>query len=92
MSLKVQDQVGLLQDILVNHLEDCCGSVSECEQLGRLVKSLLASNSISSDMQPLLEEIYTYCQSGKNSSDLESHINAHQEELSQWVGQINSYS
>lgn len=92
MSLSHQDQVRLLQDILVNHLEDCCGSVSECEQLGRLVKSLLVNNSVSSDMQPLLEEIYTYCQSGKNSPNLESHINAHQEELSQWVGQINSYS
>ena len=92
MSLSHQDQVNLLQDILVNHLEDCCGSVSECEQIGRLVKSLLANDSVSPELQPLLEEIYTYCQSGKNSSDLESHINAHQEELSQWVGQINSYS
>ncbi|MCJ8009552.1 YtzH-like family protein [Lederbergia wuyishanensis] len=92
MSLSHQDQVQLLQDILVNHLEDCCGSVSECEQLGRLVKSLIANNSVSQEMQPLLEEIYTYCQSGKNSPDLENHINAHQEELSQWVDQINSYS
>lgn len=92
MSLSYQDQVNLLQDILVNHLVDCCGSVSECEQIGRLVKSLLANDSVSLELQPLLEEIYTYCQSGKNSPDLESHINAHQEELSQWVGQINSYS
>ncbi|HLU22821.1 MAG TPA: YtzH-like family protein [Bacillaceae bacterium] len=92
MSLNHQDQVNLLQDILVNHLEDCCGSVSECEQLGRLVKSLLTNSAVPSEMQPVLVDIYNYCQSGKNSPDLENHINTHQDELSQWVGQINSFS
>ncbi|MBS4175974.1 YtzH-like family protein [Lederbergia citrea] len=92
MPLSHHDQVHLLQDILVNHLEDCCGSVSECEQLGRLVKSLLVNQSVAPEMQPLLENIYAYCQTGKNTADLDNHINAHQEELSQWVGQINNYS
>ncbi|MBS4208631.1 YtzH-like family protein [Bacillus sp. FJAT-50079] len=92
MTLSHRDQMQLLQDILVNHLEDCCGSVSECEQLGRLIKSLLMNPSIPREIQPLLTDIYTYCQNGQYSADLDQHINSHQDQLSQWVGQINTYS
>lgn len=92
MSLNHYYQVQLLQDILVNHLEDCCGTVAECQQVGRLVKSLLVNDSIPADMRPLLEDIYSYCQTGYNTADLDNHINTHQEQLSQWVGEISSYS
>ena len=92
MSLNYQHQYQLLQDILTNHSEDCCGSVAECEQLGRLVKSLMVNQNVQPEMIPILEDIYTYCQAGKNSSQLDTHINAHQENLSQWVGQIDLYS
>lgn len=76
----------------MNHLEDCCGSVSECEQIGRLVKSLLAKQPMSPDLEPVLMEIYDYCQKGSYTDDLDYHINTHQEQLSQWVGQIEHYS
>ncbi len=92
MSLSHQDQVNLLQDILNNHLEDCCGSVAEYEQVERLIKSLLANNAVPQAMEPLLHDIYSYSQSGKNSSNSDSHINAHQEQLSQWVQVINTFS
>ena len=92
MSLSHHHQIELLKDIMVNHMEDCCGSVSECEQLGRLVKSLLVSGKVPEEMEPLLGEIYEYCQAGQNSRELDHHINAHQEQLSRWVGQIDSYS
>lgn len=89
MPLSHHDQLTLLQDILTNHLEDCCGSVAECEQMERLVKSLLVNENIHTNMSPVLENIYTYSQSGKNSADLDSHINAHQAEITQWVSDIS---
>ncbi|MBP1915290.1 putative Zn-dependent peptidase [Lederbergia galactosidilyticus] len=92
MSLNHQDQVNLLQDILNNHLEDCCGAVSEYEQVERLIQSLLANQSVPQEMEPLLHDIYSYSQTGKNSSDLDQHINAHQDQLSQWVHVINTLS
>ena len=85
-------QVELLKDIIVNHLEDCCGSISECEQLGRLVNSLIEQQEVSPELLPVLDEIYAYCQVGIHSDNLNNHINAHQESLSQWVGHITSYS
>ena len=44
MSLNYQHQYSIVTDILTNHSEDCCGSVAECEQLGRLVKSLIVNH------------------------------------------------
>ncbi|MEK3890323.1 YtzH-like family protein [Bacillus sp. FSL K6-3431] len=92
MSLTHNNQVQLLEDILNNHLEDCCGTVSECQQLERLVQSLLGNQAIPEQMQPLLENIYAYCQEGCQSNDLNNHIHSNQEQLSQWVGEIDTYS
>ncbi|MCJ7842771.1 YtzH-like family protein [Lederbergia sp. NSJ-179] len=92
MSLNHQHQVQLLQDILNNHLEDRSGSVAEYEQVERLIKSLLAQNAVPQEIEPLLHDIYSYSQSGKNQNDLDQHINAHQDQLSQWVQVINTLS
>ncbi|WP_071460428.1 YtzH-like family protein [Bacillus massilinigeriensis] len=88
MPLDHKDQINLMKDILTNQQSDCCGSVSECEQLERLIKSLMISNNIHDNVKPVLEEIYSYSQNGKYSSDLDEHITAHQERLSQWVEDI----
>ncbi|HZG71372.1 MAG TPA: YtzH-like family protein [Chondromyces sp.] len=92
MPLDYHDQMHLLKDILSNHQTDCCGSVSECEQLERLVKSLMVNTNIDANIKPVLEEIYRYSQGGVYSSDLDNHIEAHQSNLSEWVDQVNSYS
>lgn len=92
LSLSYENQIELLKDIMVNHLEDSQGSVSECSQIGRLVKSLLANQQVDQQLTPVLQEIYTYCQTGSQSSDLESHIDEHQAHLSQWIGNINQFS
>lgn len=89
MPLNQQYQVELLKDILSNHQLDCCGSVSELEQLERLVKSLLADNSLNNDV---LEQIYSYSQNGINASNIDNHIESHQQQLSQWVSEINQFS
>jgi len=92
MPLQYQDQVSLLKDILTNHQTDCCGSVSEYEQLERLIKSLLVNSNISQDVKPVLEQIYSYSQGGINSSSSDQHIESHQTQLSQWVDRIDSFS
>jgi hypothetical protein len=92
MPLNHHDQVNLLKDILTNHQTDCCGSVSECEQLERLVKSLMVNNNLDSNVKPILQEIYNYSQNGKYSADLDEHILSNQTNLSSWVDDIGQFS
>ena len=83
-------QFTVLKDILSNHQSDCCGSISECEQVERLVKSLLAQGIDQEHIVPVLNEIYQYGQNGKYSSDLDNHITTHQTQLTGWIDNINS--
>lgn len=92
MPLTHQDQVNLLKDILSNHQTDCCGSVSECEQLERLVKSLMVNNNINNNVKSVLQEIYDYSQHGIRSTDLNQHIESNQHQLSDWVNDIDQLS
>lgn len=92
MPLSHGHQVTLLKDILNNHQTDCCGSVSECEQLERLVKSLMVNNQIDSNVKNILQEVYQYSQHGAQSADLDQHILSNQENLSQWVNDIDQFS
>ncbi|QQZ11455.1 YtzH-like family protein [Heyndrickxia vini] len=89
MPLSHLDQITLLKDILNNHQVDCCGSVSECEQLERLVKSLMTDPHINDSVKSVLQEVYDYSQNGQYTQHLNSHIESNQENLSQWVDQMN---
>lgn len=92
MPLNYQDQVNLLKDILSNHQTDCCGSVSECEQLERLVKSLMVNSSINNNVKTVLQEVYDYSQHGIQSRNLDEHIESNQQRLSGWVSDIDQFS
>ncbi|TXC90259.1 hypothetical protein FS935_14490 [Metabacillus litoralis] len=92
MPIQYHDQVNLLKDILSEHQSECCGTVAECEQLERVIKSLMVNSNTNPNVKNMLEDIYTYSQSGKNSTELDQHIQSHQEQLSQWVEDINTYS
>lgn len=92
MPLSQQDQLHLLKDILNNHQMDCCGSIAECEQLERLVKSLMVQTDVDNNMKSILKEIYQYSQNGINSAHLDNHIESSQQELSQWVDEIDQLS
>ncbi|MDZ5472568.1 YtzH-like family protein [Bacillus sp. 31A1R] len=92
MPINSQDQVNLLKDILNNHQTDCCGSVAECEQLERLVKSLMINADVNNNVKDVLQEIYSYSQHGVNSTDLDQHIESHQQQLSEWVTNIDQFS
>lgn len=89
MPLERQHQLEILKDILSNHQTDCCGSVSELEQLERLVKQLMLQSNTN---HPVLEQIYSYSQNGINSSNLDQHIESHQGQLSQWVSDVDQFS
>jgi len=92
MPLSHHDQVTLLKDILSNHQTDCCGSVAECEQLERLVKSLMVNTQVDQNVKSVLQEVYDYSQQGAQTSNLNQHILSNQENLSQWVTDIGSFS
>ncbi|HJV31004.1 MAG TPA: YtzH-like family protein [Bacillales bacterium] len=92
MPLSHQDQVNILKDILSNHQSDCCGSVSECEQLERIIKSLMVNTQIDQNVKNILQEVYKYGQNGAETQDLDQHILANQENLSHWVNQIDQFS
>mgnify|MGYP001950785340 CR=1 FL=1 len=92
MPIDYNDQIHLLKDILQNQQEDCCGSVAECEQLERLVKSLMANANLDQQARAVLQEVYEYSQKGKYSSDLDLHIESNRQELSNWVNEIGKFS
>jgi hypothetical protein len=92
MPLSHQDQVTLLKDILSNHQTDCCGSVSECEQIERIVKSLMVNTQMDQNVKNILQEVYEYGQHGAGTADLDQHILSNQENLSQWVNEIDQFS
>ena len=81
MGLTSEHQVRLLKDILADHQLDCCGTVAEYEQLERVIKSLMANTGLDSNIKNVLTA---------DSSD--THIQEHQNHLSQWVEQMDSYS
>lgn len=81
-----------MKDILSEHQSECCGTVAECEQLERVIKSLMVNSNTNQQAMGLLEDIYSYSQAGKNSPSLDQHIQAHQNQLSQWINDIDTYS
>jgi archaellum component FlaC len=92
MPLDFHHQVSVLMDILTNQQLDCCGTVAECEQLERLVKSLLTNENITSEAKNVLMNVYAYSQNGKYTQKLDEHILSHQQDLSQWIEDIHQLS
>ncbi|WP_053218861.1 YtzH-like family protein [Virgibacillus senegalensis] len=90
MTKNVQNQLDLLYDILTEHSEECCGSVAECQQIQRLVKSMIADNSVGeSSLQQHLTAIYDYSRQGELVQNLNEHIESNQENLQEWINAIN---
>lgn len=92
MPLDLHNQISVLMDILSNQQTDCCGTVAECEQLERLVKSMLNNENLSSEAKNVLMDVYQYSQNGKNTQHLDEHILSHQQEISQWINDIHELS
>ncbi|KGP90195.1 hypothetical protein N780_06510 [Pontibacillus chungwhensis BH030062] len=91
MPLTVKDQVNVLYDLLSEHSEECCGSVSECQQIQRLVRSILTKKELQDEnVLRSLPAIYDYGKAGEDSSDLSSHITSNQSQLEEWVTSIGN--
>ncbi|MGM9985734.1 MAG: YtzH-like family protein [Bacillaceae bacterium] len=92
MPLNHQHQMTILKDILSNQKEDCCGTVAEYEQVGRLAQSLISNDNIHNQLKDTLTNVYSYSVAGKNATDVDSHISSHQDDLSQWIDNFDTYS
>ncbi|MBP1947846.1 YtzH-like family protein [Virgibacillus litoralis] len=93
MTLTVHNQLRLLQDILSEQTEDCCGEISEYQQIKRLVQAMMANNSISDEqLLQLLPEIYNYGRQGEIAQNDEEHITTNQENIETWVSAIQQTS
>lgn len=62
MGLNRQHQLQLIKDILTDHQLDCCGTVAEYEQVGRVIQLMLAKEDLDADIRQLLTDIYDYSQ------------------------------
>ncbi|MBC5638606.1 hypothetical protein H8S33_17685 [Ornithinibacillus sp. BX22] len=89
MSLTVNHQLELLLDILDEQQTECCAQVSEYQQIKRLVKSMMANNSISNEqLLQLLPEIYNYGRQGESVQNQEEHIMSNKDNITNWISAI----
>ncbi|MEN2467025.1 YtzH-like family protein [Ornithinibacillus sp. FSL M8-0202] len=89
MSLTVNHQLELLLDILDEQQTECCAQVSEYQQIKRLVKSMIANNSISNEqLLQLLPEIYNYGRQGESVQNQEEHILTNKDNITNWISTI----
>lgn len=92
MPLTSQHQLTILQDILKNHQLDCCGTVSECQQMERLIQSLLANQQIDEQIKTTLLNVYSYSQHGQYAKNMDQHITEHKDDLTMWIDDIDGYN
>ncbi|WP_077327604.1 YtzH-like family protein [Virgibacillus siamensis] len=93
MTLTVNNQLKLLQDILTEQNEDCCGEISEYQQIKRLVQTMMANNTITDEqLLQLLPEIYNYGRQGEIAHNDAEHITANKEKIETWVDAIQQTS
>ena len=89
MALNAYDQLNILADILSEQAEDACGSIAECQQIKRLVQSLMANQAVDDQhLSQLLPEIYNYGRQGEIAQNLEQHITTNQANLDNWLQHI----
>ncbi|QKY69736.1 YtzH-like family protein [Lentibacillus sp. CBA3610] len=93
MTLTTHNQLQLLHDILTEQTEDCCGEISEYQQIKRLVQALIANDRISDEqLLQLLPEIYNYGRQGEIAQNDEEHILSNKSNINTWVNAIQQTS
>ncbi|KGX89418.1 hypothetical protein N781_09205 [Pontibacillus halophilus JSM 076056 = DSM 19796] len=91
MPLTSKDQLHILYDLLSEQSEVCQGSISECQQIQRLVHSLLSKEDVTNkEVLDLLPDIYHYGRQGELAEDLSQHISNHTTHLQQWTNSIQA--
>ncbi|HHY72632.1 MAG TPA: hypothetical protein GX497_05310 [Bacillus bacterium] len=92
MPLNEKHQLSILQDILTNHQLDCSGTASECQQMERLIQSLLGNQQVNEQMKNTLLDVYNYSLHGQNAKNMDEHITEHKNNLSMWIDDISHYN
>jgi hypothetical protein len=93
MSLTVNHQLELLMDLLDEQQSECCAQVSEYQQIKRLVKSMMANNTITDEqLLQLLPEIYNYGRQGESVQNQEEHITTNIDNITNWISAIEQTS
>lgn len=89
MALTVNNQLKLLQDILDEQSTDVTGSVSEYQQIKRLVQKLMENSSITDEqLLKLLPEIYNYGNQGEIVQNSPEHITTNRQNIESWLSAI----
>ncbi|GAB3065563.1 YtzH-like family protein [Virgibacillus ainsalahensis] len=89
MTLTVNNQLTLLYDLLDEQQADCCGNITEYQQIMRLVQSMLDNNSITDEqLLNLLPDIYNYGRQGEIAPDLPEHITSNKSNIENWISAI----
>ncbi|WP_096269735.1 YtzH-like family protein [Paucisalibacillus globulus] len=89
MSLTVNNQLELLMDLLDEQQSECCAQISEYQQIKRLVKSMMANNTITDEqLLQLLPEIYNYGRQGESVQNHEEHITSNKDNINNWISAI----
>lgn len=90
MTLTTNHLLTLLQDILHEQSSELQADVSEYQQIKRLVKTMMANNSISNEtLLQLLPEIYNYGRLGENAQNMEELIHLNKDNIEQWLHAID---
>ncbi len=90
MTITARDQIGMIREILYNHKTDCCGQVSEYQQIQRLIQSLVAKGSLNEQEKQTMYDIYQYTQTGVNGRNIDNHITNHDESLGKWIHELDA--
>lgn len=90
MPLNSKDQLNVLYDLLTEQSEDLIGSVSECQQIQRLVKSMLTKGELNDqELNHHFSAIYDYGRQGEMTQDINHHITSNQQQLNEWITSID---
>ena len=91
MPLTTKDQMNVLYDLLSEQAEECCGSVSEYQQIQRLARSLLSKKATNNDdFLQMLPQIYDYGRDGEATEDDNQYVTSNQAQLNEWVHSIQN--
>lgn len=89
VTLTVADQLKLLHDLLDEHMSSQSGSVSEYQQIKRLIQSLTAKGKITDEsLNQVLPEIYNYGLQGESVQCLTEHISTNVDNIESWKSAI----
>lgn len=52
----------------------------------------MVNPNIHENIKPILQEVFNYSQNGQYTQHLDFHIESNQENISEWVDQMNIYN